>query len=121
MPPLFVCSKADGLDAAWVNVGGELDLATAPQLAQTLRECQSRASLVMLDLRGVSFMDSSGVHVIVDATVRARLGGKRLVLLRGLPNVDRLFALTGNVDLLEIVDADPLDPPAEALHRIAAE
>jgi anti-anti-sigma factor len=64
--PAFVCAHASvGLDAAWVEVAGELDIATTPQLERTLREAQSSARLVVLDLRNVTFMDCSGVHVIV--------------------------------------------------------
>ena len=42
-----------------------------------------QAQLVVLDLRELAFMDSSGVHAIVNASIRARQVGRRLVLLRG--------------------------------------
>jgi anti-sigma B factor antagonist len=103
----FVCSSTGGgLDAAWVHVAGALDLATSPQLGRTLDE--SSARLVVLDLRELGFMDSSGVHTIVDASARARRDGRRLILLRGTPNVDRVFALTGSSDEVEIGDIEPL-------------
>ena len=72
-PPTFVCSHTNpGRDAAWVHVAGELDSATTPQLAQTLRDAEPHARLIALDLRDVTFMGCSGVHVIVDASRRAR-------------------------------------------------
>jgi hypothetical protein len=41
LPPALVCSWTDGgLDAAWVHVAGELDVAAVPQLVRTLRESQ---------------------------------------------------------------------------------
>jgi anti-sigma B factor antagonist len=115
-----VCSCTDGgLDAAWVHVAGALDLATAPQLERTLREIQQQARLALLDLRALTFMDSTGVHTIVNASIAARQLGCRLVLLRDPPNVDRMFALTGSSDAVEIGDLDhsPIAPPVDALQR----
>ena len=76
--PAFVCSHTNsGRDAAWLHVAGELDIATTPQLAQTLRDAEPHARLIALDLGDVTFMDCSGVHVIVDASRRARDVGRR--------------------------------------------
>jgi anti-sigma B factor antagonist len=118
--PAFVCAHANvGLDAAWVEVAGELDIATTPRLERTLHEAESQARLVVLDLRDVSFLDCSGVRVIVDASRRARGVGRRLILLRGRPNVDRMFTLTGHTDEVEIADLAPGEPPIEALRQSA--
>ena len=101
--PGFVCYWTDGgLDAAWVHLGGELDMATAPQLEQTLREPPMQVGLVVLDLRELAFIDAAGVRAIVDASIRARQAGRRLVLLRGTPNVDRMFTLAGSSGDIEI-------------------
>ena len=71
--PPFDCSWTDGgLNAAWVHLAGELDVDTTPQLEQTLRDPHSQAPLVVLDMRELAFMDSSGVHAIVNAGARAR-------------------------------------------------
>jgi anti-anti-sigma regulatory factor len=64
-------------------------------------------------------MDSAGVHAILDATLRATAGGRRLVLVRGPSHVDRVFDLTRASDTLEIVDLDPIEPPLEALLKLA--
>jgi anti-anti-sigma factor len=69
----------------------------------------------VLDLRELSFVDRSGVHAVVSAGMRARRAGRRLVLLRGRPLVDRMFTLTGNADQLEIVDLDRGVPPVQVL------
>ena len=59
----FVCSTSEaGLEAAWVHVAGALDIATAPQLEQALAGAQTRARLVVLDLRELTFMDAAGVQ-----------------------------------------------------------
>ena len=117
--PAVVCSHVKrGLGVAFVSVTGELDLATAPLLERRLRERHSQARLLVLDLRELSFMDSSGVHVIADANTRARHGGERLVILRGPPHVDRVFSLTGTDVELEIHDLDPAEPPVQVLLQL---
>ena len=119
-PAKFECSWTDsGSEAAWVRLAGCLDIATAPQVMRTLRELQSRVRLVVLDLRELEFLDSSGVHVIVVASIRARNAGHRLVLLRGSSTVDRLFGLTGTSHDVEIVDEDPLVPRDTGRLRLA--
>ena len=77
-----------GLDGAWVRVAGALDLAATPRLERTLRDSQSQARLVVLDLRELAFMDCSGAHAIVNARSAARQLGRRLVPLRGPPIVE---------------------------------
>jgi hypothetical protein len=49
LPPMFGCSWRDGgLDAGWVHLAGEVDIATTPQLQSTLRQSQLHARLVVL-------------------------------------------------------------------------
>jgi anti-sigma B factor antagonist len=115
-PHRFVCSRTSrGPDAAWVRVAGELDMATVPQLVRALSEPRLQPRLVVLDLRELEFIDSCGMHAIVNASRRARRASRRLVLLRGPPNVDRIFTLTGCADELEIDDLDPAGPSLRAL------
>jgi anti-anti-sigma factor len=105
-PAGFSCSWSHGgLDASWVYARGELDVATTPLFEQTLNEARSR--LVVLDLRQLTFLGSSGVHAIVGASVRARFAGRRVVVLRGAPHVDRILMLTSCADQVEIVDLGP--------------
>jgi anti-sigma B factor antagonist len=118
--PGFDCRLRDGgPDAAWVRVTGELDLATAPVLAQALSQAEERAQRVVLDLRELTFMDSSGVHVIVEASLRANASGRGLVLVRGPARVDHVFELTQTSDSLEILDLDPGEPQVLALLKLA--
>lgn len=122
LPPAFVCSWNDGgLDAAWVHVAGELDIATVPQLERTLRAPRLQARLVVLDLRELAFIDSCGVHAILNASVRARQAGRRLLVMRGPANIDRILTLTGCSDDLEIGDIDQVEPTVAALMQLASE
>jgi anti-anti-sigma factor len=117
--PGFGCVvRRSGLDAAWIHAMGEVDLVTATRLEQALRDAEMCPRRV-LDLRQLTFMDSAGLHVILDASERARVTGARLVLVRGPSHVDRLFALTGTAGSLEIVDTSPFEPPISALVQSA--
>jgi anti-anti-sigma factor len=119
LPQSLVCSWEEwGTDAAWVQVAGELDLATAPALEQALRGAELRARLVALDLRELTFMDSGGAHVIVHAGIRAQHAGRRLVVLRGPAQVDRFLELSGASEVLEIVDVTGGEPAVQVLRQL---
>ena len=121
-PPTFVCSHTGGgLDAAWVHVAGELDIASTPSLKSKLNELQPHARLVVVDLREVEFVDSSGVHALVDATSRARSDDRRVVLLRNPATLDRVFTLTGHFEDVDIGDLHPAEPPVQVLLQLAQE
>jgi anti-anti-sigma factor len=116
LPPPFACSCAQGNgDTAWVQVRGELDVATTPLLKRTLDKSEAR--LVVLDLRQLTFIDSSGTHAIVDAGIHARQTGRRLVLVHVPPHVHRILALTGSTDHVAIGDVEPAAPPVHTLQR----
>ena len=88
-------------------VAGELDLATAEELEAGLKELESGAPAVLvLDLRELEFMDSTGLRTIVGADARAREQGWRLTIVRGPDAVQRIFSVTKLDERLEIVD-DP--------------
>jgi anti-sigma B factor antagonist len=99
----FVSRRVDIGDAVWLTAFGELDLAAAPELAELLLGAQTDAMLVVLDLRGLTFMDSGGVHVILRAAQRARRTGRRLVVVRGQGQVERLLGLVNVDEELELV------------------
>jgi anti-sigma B factor antagonist len=92
--------------AAVVAVSGELDLRTSPELEERLnRAFDGGAELVILDLRRIEFMDSTGLRVLLSAHQRAHDTGRRFALVRGADQVERVLTLTGVRDLLTVVDA----------------
>jgi anti-sigma B factor antagonist len=94
-----------------ISVSGELDLASSPALEEELeRVSQSDAQLVVVDLRNLEFMDSTGLSVLVRAHQRAEENGRRLGLVNGSQQVQRLLTLTGVADRLTLTDV-----PAELL------
>jgi anti-anti-sigma factor len=113
----FGCTVEHGTCTAWIQLTGELDLATAPILQWHLRDALAHARMVVLDLRQLSFMDAAGLHVICDASESAEAQDRRLVLVRGPAQVDRVFTLTGLSEKLYMVDVAELDgnlAPAQA-------
>lgn len=117
LPPPFTCTWGrDGVDGGWVHVAGDLDLAAAPRLTQALRDLVREACLIVLDLREITFLDAAGVHAIVDASIAARRGGRRLLLLGPSAPAQRMFALTGTSHQIEVSAwDDPQEPPVQAL------
>jgi len=87
---------------------GELDLSGAAVLETELDRLAQEPGLgaVVLDLRGLEFMDSSGLRLVVVADMRAREAGRRFALIRGGETVHRVFEITRMSDRLEFV-ADP--------------
>ena len=116
--PALVCSwSPSGLDAAWVHLSGEHDLAASEQLERTLAAPELQAELVVLDLRGLTFIDLAGTRAIADAGIRARRAGRRMVLLRGVPDIDRMFKLAARPGV-EISDVDGVEPPVRRFLRL---
>ena len=93
---------------AVIAATGELDLSGAQVLEDELERLQADPALgtVVLDLRGVEFMDSSGLRLVVLADMRAREAGRRFVLVRGPETVHRVFEITRMSERLDFV-ADP--------------
>ena len=85
---------------------GELDIATAPQLEQAISEATSEpVSELVLDLRELTFMDSTGLRTLAQANVKAEQAGTALSIWRGPRQIERV---------LEISGLGPLLPPADA-------
>ena len=89
-------------------VSGELDLASAEELEAQLKQLESsEPELLVLDLRQLDFMDSTGLRAVIAADARARDRGARLVVVRAPEEVDRVFRLTRMDQHLELVDEPP--------------
>lgn len=90
---------------ARVTVAGELDLVSAPELEQTLRHLRlAPAGDVVLDLREVTFIDSSGLRVVLVGSRDARTAGHRFVVLAGTGQVRRVIDMAQVADHLELGD-----------------
>jgi anti-anti-sigma factor len=90
-------------------LSGEIDLSTIEEVESGLRNAiDGKNGVVALDLREVSFLDSSGLRLLLRLHKDFDEAGRRLVVVQGPRRVARVFELTGAEDQLEIV-ADPAE------------
>ena len=107
-------------DHAVVSVGGEVDLETATRLGDAaLAALRDLSSHLVLDLSGVSFMDSTGLKVLLSLQRSAALAGGSLTVAGATRPVRRILALTGLDQTLQLVDSvdavDGADPGPDAV------
>jgi len=107
-PEDFSISAEDRDGRAHVGLRGELDIATAPELEQLVNERIDSGQEVVVDLRGLEFMDSSGIRVLVAAHARAARTDTRLFVVRpaAATAVAKIVEVSGLDGELNIVD-DP--------------
>jgi anti-sigma B factor antagonist len=89
-------------ESCQISVFGEVDVASAPTVGQTLQEAEvSAATSVVLDLSGVTFLDSAGIRVLLEAVLASRAGPDKLSVRRDYqPQVDRVLAIAGVIEAL---------------------
>ena len=87
-----------------VRLAGTLDMATAPRLDQQIAELRDAGwTLIVIDLGGLSFMDSSGLRLLLRWDAEARKDGFGIQLAPGPAPVQRVFELTGMSERLTFV------------------
>ncbi len=105
-PLRFDISEGDG--RVTIAISGDLDMAGTlrfqPQLDRLMEDV--RPDVLVLDLRGVDFIDSVGLSLLVEAHETALGGDFRLAIVRGTREVQRIFELAGYEGVLPFVD-DP--------------
>ena len=103
-PPYYRPFRVDVLparDHVRVVPVGELDMATVPELEQQLRELEDAGfAQVVLDLRELDFLDSSGIRLIVTSDRFARSNGHDFTLIEGNPAIQRTLRVSGADELL---------------------
>ncbi len=82
---------------------GELDIATVPRLRDAIAQRRPDEVLVV-DLRDLAFLDTSGLQIVVEVSRRARDEGFDLTLVRGAHGVQRVFEIAGLADMLPFAD-----------------
>ena len=97
----FTVSVESRDGVAKIALSGELDMATAPILVEHLRRTEEEgATAIIVDLRNVTFMDSSGLVTCIRARDRAAQNGHRFMAVQPRPSTKRLFEITGTEFLL---------------------
>ncbi|HEY7668902.1 MAG TPA: STAS domain-containing protein [Actinomycetota bacterium] len=90
-----------------VRLSGELDISGADEIERTIQEVEQTATgSLVIDLRRLEFMDSTGLRLILSADARARERGSELIVVRGPETVHRVFRIAALERRLRFVD-DP--------------
>jgi anti-anti-sigma factor len=89
-------------ECGW-EIDGEIDAHSAPSLSTALSELPSPTE-VIVDVRGVGFMDSSGLRVLLETSHRAAQAGKKLVIYRPQGAVRRVIEVSGLTEHLDLRD-----------------
>ena len=93
-------------DKVVLRLDGELDLASSPMLESEIESPEvGAAARVLLDLRELQFIDSTGLRTIFAAYARSRERGQEFALTRGSEQVQRLLAITRLGEHLRILDS----------------
>ena len=103
----FRCLVFRAQGFARVRLVGELDFAAAPGLKAELDALrETRCRRVVLDLRSLRFMDSAGLHCILELDAQAREDGRTVALIPGPAAVQRVFEVTHTEALLPFVETE---------------
>jgi anti-sigma B factor antagonist len=105
--PFEIASELDA-GTARLSLLGELDLATAPQLEQSVGEALAQgAGEILIDLSRLSFIDSSGLRLFILLNDRAGTDGWRLALTRPPEPSRAVFQITGAEENLPFIGEPP--------------
>jgi anti-anti-sigma factor len=105
-PEPFRCHVRRDGDTARLRLSGELDVDTAAAAEEALRALRGAgATRIVLDLRGLEFMDSTGLRLALRWDAMARADGFAFAIVPGTGPVRRLLDLTGTAE--RFLRADP--------------
>jgi anti-anti-sigma factor len=91
-----------------LRLTGELDMAGVDQFERLLiADGSPEAGTFVVDLRGLTFIDSSGLRALIMADQRVREEGGRFVVVRGPDRVNQVLEMTGVAKQIELVDEPP--------------
>src|SRR3954468_6653015 len=95
-------------DVVHAELSGELDISTASNIEARLMDLERSApSRLILDLRRVNFIDSTGLSMIINADGRARKEGRRLTIVSGDGVPRRILRTVGLEDRLDVHSEPP--------------
>jgi anti-sigma B factor antagonist len=104
-PERFDCAVEPERDGVRIVLSGPLDMATAPILEARLAELRDAGHRrLIVDLRRLDFIDSTGLRLLLARDAEARQDGFSFALIAGPPRVQRLFELTRTLGALPFVD-----------------
>ncbi len=102
----MIISTREKTDATIVDVSGDIDMGTSPGLRKTLLESLKKTPRLVVNLREVRYIDSSGIASLVEVLKEARNKGKRLVLFGLNTAVREVLQLTRLTKIFEIRETE---------------
>lgn len=105
MQQLTVERQEDGDGAVRLVLRGALDTTTGGQVDEALAAAEAVSpTRLVLDFSGLSFMDSTGLQLLLDADLRAAEAGRELVVVLGAGEARRVVALADATERLAVAD-----------------
>jgi anti-anti-sigma factor len=96
-----------------LTLRGELDMASASELkAALVRVCEEKPRVLTLDLRGLTFIDSTGLQAIIAASQECEKLAAEFRLIPGPPAIQRVFEIVGLIERLPFDPASQVATPA---------
>jgi len=88
-----------------IELAGELDLSGVARVSEAFADAfDTDARVIVLDLRDLEFLDSTGVHTILKAERSASEQNRSLVIVRGPRQVQQIFEISGILEMLTFSD-----------------
>jgi anti-anti-sigma factor len=105
---LLEIAVSDSGGVRLLRLKGELDMAGVERFERLLTGGQTPgAATFVLDMRELTFIDSSGLRALIMADQRVRAEGGRFIVVRGPDRVDQVLEMTGVARRIELVDEPP--------------
>ena len=102
---------SERVDGYHVELSGELDISSAASVESRLMELERHApEWLIIDLRRVNFIDSTGLSLIINADGRARKEGRRLSIVSGEGVPRRILRTVGLEERLDVLTEPPAQP-----------
>ncbi|MDQ6805258.1 MAG: STAS domain-containing protein [Actinomycetota bacterium] len=104
-PEILAIGTSSDRDEYVIELAGELDLSGITRVSEAFASAlETNARAIVLDLSGLEFLDSTGVHAILKADRLASEQERRLVIVRGPRQVQRIFEISGVAERLAFGD-----------------
>jgi|Tabmets5t2r1_1033131.scaffolds.fasta_scaffold73661_2 anti-sigma B factor antagonist len=101
--PLLELSIDSVEEARVIRARGEVDMSSVGELRRQIDAARGDGAATLLDLSEVTFMDSTGLHLLIEASRRAETDGWPSFVIRPSPPVRRLLEVSGTLGMLPVV------------------
>lgn len=104
--PYLTIEVTSTLQAHTIALAGEADLLGSPDIEAALTAAAGEAERIVLDLRNLTFIDSSGLRALMRGHEQCVARSAELRIIPGPPNIQRLFDLSGMNEILPFCDVE---------------